>query len=92
MAESTSPSPWVCALRVDYSDGTHENRIVHRGPEAECERLAGLVPASTYEPTSERHRGLSPAALPEAVDIRVPEGKLALYSTVIVCREDQLDT
>lgn len=86
-------SSWVCALRVDFDDGTHNVRIIHRGSEAECEQLASLVPASHVEIDRSRLapelRDMPP---PEEIRVEVPPGKRALGAVVIVCREDRLES
>jgi hypothetical protein len=85
--------PWVCAVRVEYADGSVTHRVIHRGAELECERLASLVPASTVEvdpvkvPPSVAGEQVAPLQM---IEVPQPEGKIATGATVVVCRESML--
>lgn len=85
---------YVCALRVEYSDGTSTHRVIHRGPEEECDVVAGLVPASRIEPDLSKLprevRELARSAPLERIEVTDVPGKVALAAHVVVVREDRL--
>lgn len=44
-----SGAQWALACVLEFGDGGEpEGRVLHVGTEAECERLAGMMPAVAY--------------------------------------------
>lgn len=87
---------WVCVLLVVYDDGTHDQRVIHRGTEDECQVVAGLVPASRVEFDASKLppevRKVAASAAMERIEIQHPPSKTVLHSVVTACHESSLGT
>lgn len=42
-----SAEDWACVAVFGFADGEHERHVLHRGPQATCERLAESLASAT---------------------------------------------